>query len=86
MITEENIAQRILSVALERGKDKSTCPSEIARMLFPQEWRKKMDMVMDVARDLHANGKICITQQGKAVDIQKIKGPVRIKLANAVVD
>ncbi|WP_291206869.1 DUF3253 domain-containing protein [Dyadobacter sp.] len=33
------IAATILSTAIHRGPEKSTCPSEIARMLFPDGWR-----------------------------------------------
>ena len=76
---KKEIAERILAVAEQRGADKSTCPSEIARMLFPGYWREEMAAVMEVAIDLCNNGKISITQKGKEVDIKKIKGPVRIK-------
>ncbi|SFA54456.1 Protein of unknown function [Pedobacter suwonensis] len=76
---KKEIAERILAVAEQRGADKSTCPSEIARMLFPGRWREQMAAVMEVAIDLCNNGKISITQKGKEVDVKKIKGPVRIK-------
>ncbi|WP_293742965.1 DUF3253 domain-containing protein [uncultured Pedobacter sp.] len=76
---KKEIAERILAVAEQRGADKSTCPSEIARMLFPGHWREQMAAVMEVAIDLCNNGKILITQKGKEVDVKKIKGPVRIK-------
>ncbi|WP_293786721.1 DUF3253 domain-containing protein [uncultured Pedobacter sp.] len=79
MQEKQKIAERILLVAGQRGADKSTCPSEIARMLYPDHWRKYMGTVMEVAIDLCVNGKISITQKGKAVDVEKIKGPVRIK-------
>lgn len=79
MQEEQRIAERILMVAGQRGAGKSTCPSEIARMLFPNDWRKKMGAIMQVAINLSIDGKISITQKGKAVDVEKIKGPVRIK-------
>ncbi|SDF66308.1 Protein of unknown function [Pedobacter terrae] len=79
MQEKQIIAERILMVAAQRGPDKSTCPSEIARMLFPNDWRKYMGIIMEVAIDLTIGGKIAITQKGKAVDVGKIKGPVRIK-------
>ncbi|MGQ7856382.1 DUF3253 domain-containing protein [Pedobacter sp. WC2501] len=77
---QAGIPNALLSLATERGPDKSTCPSEIARLLFPQDWRNQMKAVRDVAIDLHKQGKVIITQKGKPVDIDGIKGPIRIKI------
>mgnify|MGYP003576440166 CR=1 FL=1 len=74
------IAKRIITTATERGPDKSTCPSEIARMLFPDDWRDHMKAVLGVAIDLVRQGKVMITKKGEAVDINNIKGAVRIKI------
>ena len=76
----EKIATTILSTAIHRGTEKSTCPSEIARMLFPDDWRKYMKDILEVAIDLHNKGSIAITQKGMPVDVRNIKGPVRIKI------
>ena len=70
----------ILRIATQRGSQKSTCPSEIARMLFPNDWRNHMKDVVNEAIQLHHNGRVVITQKSKPVDIDRIKGPVRIKL------
>ncbi|OOQ57944.1 DUF3253 domain-containing protein [Mucilaginibacter pedocola] len=75
-----NIPQTILAKATQRGPDKSTCPSEIARELFPANWRKHMQEVRDAAVDLHKTGKVIITQKGQPVDVDNIKGPIRIKI------
>jgi hypothetical protein len=75
-----DISATILIVASNRGPQKSTCPSEIARMLFPDDWRKHMKDVVDVAIDLHNQGKVVITQKGIPIDVNHIKGPVRIKI------
>jgi hypothetical protein len=75
-----DIHQTILYKAAQRGPDKSTCPSEIARELFPTDWRKHMQEVRDAAIELHHEGKVTITQKGRPVDTGNIKGPVRIKL------
>lgn len=80
MQQQPDIANTILATALERGREKSTCPSEIARKLFPENWRKYMTKVMEVAIDLQEQGKVVITQKGLPVDIGKIKGPIRIKI------
>ena len=76
----DKIAATILSTAIHRGAEKSTCPSEIARMLFPDDWRKHMKDVLGVAIDLHKKGSVVITQKGTPVDVNDIKGPVRIKI------
>ncbi|KQM76252.1 hypothetical protein ASE74_19555 [Pedobacter sp. Leaf216] len=74
------ISETILSVATQRGVEKSTCPSEIARMLFPDDWRKHMKEVLNIAINLQNQGKIIITQKGIPIDVGHIKGPVRIKI------
>lgn len=74
------ISTSILSVATHRGKEKSTCPSEIARMLFLADWRKHMKDVVDAAVDLHHQGKVMITQKGMSIDVSHIVGPIRIKI------
>ena len=80
MQPQTDILTTILSVATQRGADKSTCPSEIARMLFPNDWRKHMKDVVDVAIDLHNQGVFAITQKGRPIDVNHIKGPIRIKI------
>lgn len=76
----QEISAAILSTAIHRGAEKSTCPSEIARMLFPDDWRGHMRRVLAVAIDLHKRGDIVITQRGVPVDVEHIKGPVRFTM------
>jgi len=80
MQRQTDIISTILSIATQRGPEKSTCPSEIARMLFPNDWRKHMKNVVNEAIDLHNQGKVVITQKGLPIDVNHIKGPVRIKI------
>jgi len=74
------IAQSIITMAAERGADKSICPSDVARNLFAPNWRKYMDEVRAVAIELQQQGKVVITQKNKPIDINNIKGPIRIKI------
>lgn len=74
------IEKKTLSMAKERGVEKSTCPSEIARTLFPDDWRKHMKDVRNVAVEMHKSGQVVITQKGKPIDVDNIKGPIRIKI------
>jgi len=80
MQQDKDILTTILLVATQRGPEKSTCPSEIARKLFPDDWRKHMKEVVEVAIDLHNQGKVAITQRGIPIDVNHIKGPIRIKI------
>lgn len=80
MQANADISSAILAVATLRGSDKSTCPSEIARMLFPQDWRKHMKDVLEEAIMLQQDGKVIITQKGIPIDVKHIKGPIRIKI------
>lgn len=75
-----DISKAILATAEQRGIEKSTCPSEIARMLFPADWRKHMSEIVGEAIELQHKGKVVITQKGKPVDIDRIKGPIRITI------
>jgi len=74
------ISKTILETATERGAQKSTCPSEIARMMFPEDWRRHMEEVRNVAIELYLQGKVLITQKGEQVDVDHIKGPIRIRI------
>lgn len=80
MTAHSIIAEVMLSTAISRGKDKTTCPSEIARALFPHDWRNHMATVRSVAIDLQKKGKLIITQRGKPITTDFIKGPIRIKI------
>ena len=79
---QTKILQSIMTMATRRGPDKSVCPSEIARSLFPEDWRGHMQEIRDLARELHRDGKVLVTQQGIPVDPDHIKGPVRITIHN----
>jgi hypothetical protein len=83
MYENPDIKQAILSAASERGAFKTTCPSEIARALFPQDWRKHMGDIRDAAIELRHEGKVVISQKGKPIDTGHIKGPIRIGIGKA---
>lgn len=70
-------------MALKRGEDKSICPSEVAREMFGNNWREKMQTVRDAAYDLAAENQVTIMQKGKKVDPEKVEGPIRIKIVTS---
>ena len=65
---------------LVRGPGKTICPSEVARKLFPEDWRNQMEGVRTEARKLVKEGKLLITQKGEIVDPEACKGAIRLKL------
>jgi hypothetical protein len=78
-MSDSPIHQAILTMAAQRAPDKTVCPSEIARALYPTSWRKYMHVVRDAAIELQKDGKVTITQKSQPVDVDNIKGPIRIK-------
>ena len=69
-------------MAAERGADKTICPSEVARAMFPGDWREHMEEIRITAFKLQDEGRVLVTQKGKSVTMQGVKGAVRIKIRN----
>lgn len=74
----------ILELLAERGRDKSICPSEAAKLVGGLETRRDWEGLMEparaAARRLVAQGRIVITQGGKVIDPSTAKGAIRLKL------
>jgi len=80
-VSDTRIREAILTLLQFRGREKSLCPSEVARYLEPEEWRPLMDPVRAVALHLRQEGKIRITRGGQELTGPDLKcGPVRLKL------
>merc|ERR1712147_75614 len=56
---------------------KTLCPSEVARLVHPVQWRTHMQMVRDVGVRLWREGRLRVTQKGVDVDPTLVKGPIR---------
>jgi hypothetical protein len=70
----------ILELLSKRAGDATICPSEAARVVFPEGWRERMEDARRAARRLVAAGLIEITQGGRVVDPSTAKGPIRLRL------
>lgn len=81
-VNNENdpIGETIIALATNRGNGKTICPSEVARTLWPGDWRKHMPEVREAAFVLREKGQIRILQKGADVSENVIKGPVRIQI------
>lgn len=75
-----SVSSTIISLAAARGSDKTICPSEVARLLWPGEWRNKMEEVRLAAFLLRDEGKVQILQKGEEVLQTEVKGPIRIRI------
>lgn len=80
-----NIETDILRVAiLEMGRlrgDKSFCPSEVVRWLYPVDWRYFMPDVQAKMMELYNSGEVVVTQKGQPISKEQTpKGPVRINI------
>ena len=74
------ISETILSLAAKRGKDKTICPSEVARELSPNNWRRYMKEIRKTAFELRDADKILIMQKGHAIAGNEVVGPIRIQI------
>ena len=75
----ELLKRDILQLLATRERGKTICPSEV----LPPEYKKnkiKMERVRSAARILVHEGKIEITQKGRAVDPDSFRGPIRLRL------
>lgn len=72
----DRIRAAILDLALQRGREKSLCPSEVAKTL-DAEWRALMPEVRAVVA---AMPEIVATQGGVEVDPVTARGPIRLRL------
>jgi Protein of unknown function (DUF3253) len=77
----ERIEAAIVSIVQQRGAGSSACPSDVARALSPDHWRALMPQVRAVASQLAQQGKIEISQRGRAVSpVGPWTGPIRLRL------
>lgn len=70
-------------MAADRGADKTICPSEVARAMFGENWRSEMQAVRDAAFNLAAQNQVTVMQKGKKVELEKVKGPIRIQIVTS---
>lgn len=77
------ISATILELSAERGKDKTICPSEVGRKLWPQDWRRHMEEIRKTAFELRDEGKVTITQKGNEVVENEVSGPIRIRISES---
>lgn len=65
------------------GPGRSICPSEVARELEPEQWRRMLPRVRAVAIGLMRQGRLVIVKKGKPVNPEALKGVIRLRLPAA---
>jgi nucleoid-associated protein YgaU len=81
--TPSSIQTAILDLLDARGTGKTICPSEVARAVAGsddrEQWEPLMQPVRDAARHLVEDEAIVVTQRGRTVAIDTVKGPIRLR-------
>lgn len=77
--SDKEIRDEILRLLLIDSRVSSICPSDVARSLRPQ-WRQWMPLVMEIAAEMAKDREIEVILNGQPVDIEKVKGPIRLRL------
>lgn len=70
----------IFDLLTAREAGKTICPSEAARALDPEGWRRLMPQVRATAVGLARQGRLVITRHGKPADPDSFKGVYRLRL------
>ena len=74
------LEEAIFGLLAQRGPGKSICPSEAARAVDAQGWRRLLGQVRATAVGLARAGRLVVTRHGKAVDPDAFKGVYRLRL------
>jgi hypothetical protein len=70
--------EAILSLIEADGPKRTIAPSDAARAIDPENWRKHLSEIRSVAVKLALAGQIAIYRKGKIVDARSFKGVYRL--------
>jgi len=78
---EGRIREAIIELLEKRDPGKTICPSEASRAVFGTKGneREYMDRTRDVVREMVGEGAVEVCQRGEAVDMDAVKGPIRLR-------
>ncbi|MBO0710015.1 MAG: DUF3253 domain-containing protein [Acetobacteraceae bacterium] len=79
MKEQSRIEATILRLTAECGRDRSICPTEVARALDPV-WRPLLTRVRRAAIGLARDGRIEIRRKGGLADPATVKGVIRLRM------
>jgi len=74
-------AATIFDLLEARDEGKTICPSDAARRLAGDaDFRALMPLIRETARELVAEGRLEVTQSGEVIDLDRARGPIRLRL------
>ncbi len=73
----------VFDLLARRTAGASICPSEAAKAVDPQGWRRLMGQVRATAVGLARAGRLEITRKGRPADPDAFKGVYRLRLPGA---
>ena len=79
-VSDADIRDEIQRLAELRTREKTFCPSEVARALA-EDWCPLMDRVRQVAGEEVEAGRLVVMQKGREVDLANARGPIRLRKA-----
>ena len=80
----EVVKESIRNLLNSRSPGASICPSEAVRCSFPDSWRNEMEVVKAVARKMVLDGELEITQKGRAICADVVRGPYRLRFRQSL--
>jgi hypothetical protein len=81
--TDNELADTILRLAIERGDERTLGPMDVARALggdHPDGWGPLMQPIRRIAVQLMKDGRLVITRKGRPVDPDDFRGVYRLRL------
>ncbi len=79
-MTASPIEDAVFDLLSRRDPGKSICPSEAAKAVDPEGWRRLMGQVRATAVGLARAGRLEITRKGRPTDPDTLKGVYRLRL------
>lgn len=73
------VGEQIVRLLDRRDPASSICPSEVARALWAEDWRRHMDDMRAVTTQLVETGVVRATQGSGDVDPMEARGPIRVR-------
>ena len=78
-VDDDGALEQAITRLLDARVPSSICPSDAARAVDPESWRRLMPAARAAAGRLAAAGEVEVTQRGEVVDVGTARGPVRIR-------
>lgn len=82
---EERISATVRALLRKRAGS-TICPSDVARVVGGEGWRRRMDEVRRVVAVMARDGEVVATQRGSPVQADEARGPIRVARTSTTTD